>query len=256
MLKTSTRKGADQLYLLVQAAKVLNDGGHQADSEIVLEEAKQLLSSLSSQLSTYHKASHTGFIASIELDNGKFDEAEQLAKQGLSILDKYLNEDLSMQFNRLMARVKFAQGKPEQALVYLNTAIEIATKLDDNQYLQRIYTTASDYYEQQGQYQQAAKYVELAKQAAQRITVKMRQAERELLGADIADNQPATTAEANQSSASHPHPSNSPYSEQRHSEVQSIPALISPLWLMILVMSLLALPLSWLMLTRRYTPRH
>ncbi|MCL1039651.1 hypothetical protein L2750_21320 [Shewanella submarina] len=163
-LEQDDAKGKVRHILLLNAARMLRDAGDYSASENLLNEGKQLLPTLSTQL---EQAYSYAIIASIEVEKGNFSKAEELAQQSLSTFVRFRQRLSIMQTNRLLADIKFEQGKAAEAVDYTLAAINTAQQMGQQGYLQQLYLTLSDYYENRGEAQLAYDNLQLAFQAAQ-----------------------------------------------------------------------------------------
>lgn len=149
-------------FILLSAARMNFDAGNIEKSELYLREAKMTLFDVESEeMLAISKA----IIASLELDNGNLVEAESLLLDAIQVFRQLFKVTHTMRANKLLAKMKFAQGKDKEALEISNIAIDQATQLKQYTDLQIIYHTLEKYYLSIGNTEKAYHNLKLAHEA-------------------------------------------------------------------------------------------
>lgn len=151
--------------LLLNAARMTLDNNQKVVSNRLLDEAKSLLSSLSSPLS---KAYSSGVIASIEIENGHYDNAEHLLATAHDTFKKQNKHVALMQVNRLRAKLMFSKGYDEEALIIIKDAINMGKAMEQYGLLELFYQMISHYYLKKLDHNTAYYYLSLSLDASRK----------------------------------------------------------------------------------------
>ncbi|MGI2259638.1 hypothetical protein [Shewanella sp. GXUN23E] len=162
-LEQDDAQGKVRHILLLNAARILRDTGDFSASDQLLNAGIESLQTLTTPL---EQAYSYAIIASIEIEKGNLQQAENYAHSSLEIFTQYRHRLSIMQTNRLLASIRFAAGDTQTALEYTQAAINTAQQLGQQGYLQKLYLELSDFYQGKADYRLAYDYLQLAYKAA------------------------------------------------------------------------------------------
>ncbi|MCL1077023.1 hypothetical protein D5R81_04010 [Parashewanella spongiae] len=154
--------GAIHHRILLTASKINFHTNNFEISKAQLTEAKASISSLDSSL---EMAYSYAIIASIHVDFGQFNQAESFVLLALTKMKSRFKFIDVMRVNRLLAQIKFSQGKPEEALKLMKTIVAQANRLKQYGDLKEFYHILKDYYLSQNDYPKAYEYLNKALEA-------------------------------------------------------------------------------------------
>ncbi|MBE8168039.1 MAG: hypothetical protein HAW66_06705, partial [Shewanella sp.] len=158
-LNTKDSINAVRHRVLLTASKINFHTNNFEISKAQLKEAKASISSLDSSL---EMAYSYAIIASIEVDFGKFNQAENLVLLALAKLKSHFKYTDVMRANRLLAQIKFSQDKPAEALTLMHQIVKQAKQLKQYGDLKEFYHILKDYYLTQNDYLKAYEYLDKA----------------------------------------------------------------------------------------------
>ena len=168
-LQSADAKGKVLHFILCNAAKIAFDNQEFAYSDKLEKQAKALLPELGSPLELAYSYA---ILASIALDKGRIDNAEEYISIAINTFKKQNQQLAVMLSTRLLAQIRFAQNQDEAALILMKSAIEQGESLKQYSDLKWFYGILDDYYTKKGDFQQAHAYLlkrfqvaELANQA-------------------------------------------------------------------------------------------
>ncbi|MCU7994478.1 diguanylate cyclase [Shewanella glacialipiscicola] len=151
-IQSSDAKGKVLQIILLNAARIALDNQEFDYSNQLEIRAKTLLPELGTQLELAYSYA---ILASIALDKGRIDNADEYISIAISIFKKQNQKVAIMRSNRLLAQIRFAQHQDDEALILMNQAIEQGESLNQYSDLKGFYGIMSDYYLEQDDFKQA-----------------------------------------------------------------------------------------------------
>ena len=151
-IQSSDAKGKVLQIILLNAARIALDNQEFDYSNQLEIRAKTLLPELGTQLELAYSYA---ILASIALDKGRIDNADEYISIAISIFKKQNQKVAIMRSNRLLAQIRFAQHQDAEALVLMHQAIEQGESLNQYSDLKGFYGIISDYYLEQDDFKQA-----------------------------------------------------------------------------------------------------
>ncbi|MGI2024442.1 tetratricopeptide repeat-containing diguanylate cyclase [Shewanella glacialipiscicola] len=151
-IQSSDAKGKVLQIILLNAARIALDNQEFDYSNQLEIRAKTLLPELGTQLELAYSYA---ILASIALDKGRIDNADEYISIAISIFKKQNQKLAIMRSNRLLAQIRFAQHQDAEALVLMHQAIEQGESLNQYSDLKGFYGIISDYYLEQDDFKQA-----------------------------------------------------------------------------------------------------
>ncbi|SUI84029.1 tetratricopeptide repeat-containing diguanylate cyclase [Shewanella morhuae] len=151
-IQSSDAKGKVLHIILRNAARIALDNQEFDYSDQLEMQAKILLPELGSPLELAYSYA---ILASIALDKGRIDTAEEYIAIAINTFKKQNQKVAIMRSNRLLAQIRFAQHQDAEALVLMHQAIEQGESLNQYSDLKGFYGIISDYYLEQDDFKQA-----------------------------------------------------------------------------------------------------
>ncbi|MDN5499915.1 MAG: diguanylate cyclase [Shewanella sp.] len=145
-LKSADAQGKVRHILLRNAARIALDNGEREYSDQLEKQAKTLLPEIGSPLELAYSYA---ILASISLDKGKIDTAEEYISIAMNTFKQQKQQVAMMRSTRLLAQVRFAQHRDEAALTLMHSVIEQGETLKQYTDLKWFYGILSDYYHTQ-----------------------------------------------------------------------------------------------------------
>lgn len=155
-LQSSDAKGKVLHFILCNAARIALDNQEFDYSDKLEKQAKALLPELGSPLELAYSYA---ILASIALDKGRIDNAEEYISIAINTFKKQNQQIAVMLSTRLLAQIRFAQHQDDAALILMNHAIEQAENLKQYSDLKGFYGIMSDHYLVQGDFKQAYSFL-------------------------------------------------------------------------------------------------
>ncbi|VEE61722.1 Predicted ATPase [Shewanella putrefaciens] len=169
-LKSEDAKGKVRHVLLRNAARIALDNGERDYSDQLEKQAKTLLPEIGSPLELAYSYA---ILASLALDKGKIDTAEEYISIAMNTFKQQNQRVAMMRSTRLLAQVRFAQHRDDAALTLMDSAIEQAEALRQYSDLKWFYGILSDYYQTHGNYKLAYEFVQKRFDAAEQANESM-----------------------------------------------------------------------------------
>ncbi|MFB2761075.1 diguanylate cyclase domain-containing protein [Shewanella xiamenensis] len=163
-LKSADAQGKVRHVLLSNAARIALDNGEREYSDQLEKQAKTLLPEIGSPLELAYSYA---ILASISLDKGKIDTAEEYISIAMNTFKQQKQQVAMMLSTRLLAQVRFAQHRDEAALTLMHSAIEQGETLKQYTDLKWFYGILSDYYHTQDNYKLAYEFLQKRFDAAE-----------------------------------------------------------------------------------------
>ncbi|MFB2670239.1 diguanylate cyclase domain-containing protein [Shewanella xiamenensis] len=163
-LKSADAQGKVRHVLLSNAARIALDNGEREYSDQLEKQAKTLLPEIGSPLELAYSYA---ILASISLDKGKIDTAEEYISIAMNTFKQQKQQVAMMRSTRLLAQVRFAQHRDEAALTLMHSAIEQGETLKQYTDLKWFYGILSDYYHTQDNYKLAYEFLQKRFDAAE-----------------------------------------------------------------------------------------
>ncbi|WP_260846308.1 diguanylate cyclase domain-containing protein [Shewanella xiamenensis] len=163
-LKSADAQGKVRHILLRNAARIALDNGEREYSDQLEKQAKTLLPEIGSPLELAYSYA---ILASISLDKGKIDTAEEYISIAMNTFKQQKQQVAMMRSTRLLAQVRFAQHRDEAALTLMHSAIEQGETLKQYTDLKWFYGILSDYYHTQDNYKLAYEFLQKRFDAAE-----------------------------------------------------------------------------------------
>ena len=159
--------------LLLSSARISFNAHEKEKSLVFLNQAKKTVLDVAAPLDLAY-----GFavIASLELDFGNLDEAELYLHKARKIFNEHYKVVHIFRTNRLLARIKFAQGHDIEALKLVKTAVEQGIQLQQHTDLQSLYHILENYYLKQGDSERAYQNLKLAYEAGNKANKELNSA--------------------------------------------------------------------------------
>ena len=151
-IQSSDAKGKVLHIILRNAARIALDNQEFDYSDQLEIQAKILLPELESPLELAYSYA---ILASIALDKGRIENAEEYIAIAINTFQKQNQKVAIMRSNRLLAQIRFAQHQDDEALILMNQAIEQGKSLNQYSDLKGFYGIMSDYYLEQDDFKQA-----------------------------------------------------------------------------------------------------
>ncbi len=151
-IQSSDAKGKVLHIILRNAARIAFDNQEFDYSDQLEIQAKTLLPELESPLELAYSYA---ILASIALDKGRIENAEEYIAIAINTFQKQNQKVAIMRSNRLLAQIRFAQHQDDEALILMNQAIEQGESLNQYSDLKGFYGIMSDYYLEQDDFKQA-----------------------------------------------------------------------------------------------------
>ena len=151
-IQSSDAKGKVLHIILRNAARIALDNQEFDYSDQLEIQAKILLPELESPLELAYSYA---ILASIALDKGRIENAEEYIAIAINTFQKQNQKVAIMRSNRLLAQIRFAQHQDDEALILMNQAIEQGESLNQYSDLKGFYGIMSDYYLEQDDFKQA-----------------------------------------------------------------------------------------------------
>ncbi|MCL1090860.1 diguanylate cyclase [Shewanella profunda] len=151
-LQSSDAKGKVQHVILRNASRIAFDNQEFDYSDQLEKQAKALLPEIGSPLELAYSYA---ILASISLDKGRIDTAEEYISISINSFQKQNQLVAMMRSTRLLAQIRFAQSQDEAALTLMRSAIEQGESLKQYSDLKEFYRILSDYYVDKGDFTQA-----------------------------------------------------------------------------------------------------
>ncbi|PIW60107.1 diguanylate cyclase [Shewanella sp. CG12_big_fil_rev_8_21_14_0_65_47_15] len=155
-LQSTDAKGKVLHFTLCNAARIAFDNQEFDYSDKLEKQAKALLPELGSPLELAYSYA---ILASIALDKGRIDTAEEYISIAINTFKKQNQQLAVMLSTRLLAQIRFAQDQDEAALTLMKSAIEQGENLKQYSDLKWFYGILDDYYTRKGDFQQAHAYL-------------------------------------------------------------------------------------------------
>ncbi|MGL4713495.1 MAG: diguanylate cyclase domain-containing protein [Shewanella sp.] len=151
-IQSADAKGKVLHFILRNAARIALDNQEFDYSDKLEQQAKALLPELGSPLELAYSYA---IFASIALDKGRIDAAEEYLSIAIDTFQKQNQPLAIMRSTRLLANIRFAQHQEAMAVILMNQAIEQAQTLKQYADLKGLYAVMSDHYLEQGDFKQA-----------------------------------------------------------------------------------------------------
>lgn len=163
-LNSADAKGKVQHVLLLNAARIALDNGEREYSDQLEKQTKTLLPEIGSPLELAYSYA---ILASIALDKGKIDTAEEYISIAMNTFKQQNQRVAVMRSTRLLAQIRFAQHRDDAALTLMHSAIEQGEALKQYTDLKGFYGILSDYYQAQDSYKLAYDFLQKRFDAAE-----------------------------------------------------------------------------------------
>ncbi|MGL5468889.1 MAG: diguanylate cyclase domain-containing protein [Shewanella sp.] len=163
-LNSADAKGKVQHVLLLNGARIALDNGEREYSDQLEKQSKTLLPEIGSPLELAYSYA---ILASIALDKGKIDTAEEYISIATNTFKQQNQRVAVMRSTRLLAQIRFAQHRDEAALTLMHSAIEQGEALKQYTDLKGFYGILSDYYQAQDSYKFAYDFLQKRFDAAE-----------------------------------------------------------------------------------------
>ena len=163
-LKSADAKGKVRHVLLRNAARIALDNNDREYSDQLEKQAKILLPEIGSPLELAYSYA---ILASIALDKGKIDTAEEYISIAMNTFKQQNQKVAMMRSTRLLAQIRFAQNRDEAAITLMQSAIEQGEALKQYTDLKWFYGILSDYYQTHNNYQLAYEFLQKRFDAAE-----------------------------------------------------------------------------------------
>ncbi|MGL5665764.1 MAG: diguanylate cyclase domain-containing protein, partial [Shewanella sp.] len=156
-LNSPDAKGKARHVLLLNASRLALDNQDREYSDQLEKQAKALLPEIGSPLELAYSYA---VLASIALDKGRMDTAEEYISIAMNTFKLQNQRAAMMRSTRLLAQIRFAQHRDEAALALMNSAIEQGESLKQYSDLKWFYGILSDYYQTHDNYKLAYEYLQ------------------------------------------------------------------------------------------------
>lgn len=163
-LQSSDAKGKVLHVILRNASRIAFDNQEFDYSDQLEKQAKALLPEIGSPLELAYSYA---ILASISLDKGRIDTAEEYISISINSFQKQNQLVAVMRSTRLLAQIRFAQSEDEAALTLMQSAIEQGESLKQYSDLKEFYRILSDYYVDKGDFKQAYDFLLKRHQASE-----------------------------------------------------------------------------------------
>lgn len=147
--------GKMEHLLFINSAAVTLRNQDENLADVYLAHAKTLLSELANPIDLAQSYSQ---LAYIDLARDRLNSAEEQITIGINTFSKYKHSIFLARAKRLLAQIRFKQGRDEEALVILEQSIELAKNENQDSDLQDFYAILSQYYASKRDYKLAYDY--------------------------------------------------------------------------------------------------
>ncbi|MCH1931945.1 hypothetical protein L9G16_17340 [Shewanella sp. A25] len=151
-LRAPDAKGKVLHVLLRNAARIALDNNEREYSDQLEKKSKELLPEIGSPLELAYSYA---ILASIALDKGNIDTAEEYISISINTFKLQNQRSAMMRSTRLLAQIRFAQHRDQEALSLMSSAISQGEDLKQYTDLKWFYEIMSDYYVTHDDYKQA-----------------------------------------------------------------------------------------------------
>jgi hypothetical protein len=165
--------GKIEYLILTNSASLSLRNNDEPSADEYIKQAKKLIADITHPIELAYSYDS---LAIIDLTRNRLDSAEAQIKASIAIYSEYQQAIRLARSKRLLAQIRFKQGKDEEALEIIEQSIELTKNSVRNLDLQDIYTVLVNYYSEKKDFEKAYEYQTLRFELEKKVHAKINQA--------------------------------------------------------------------------------